>query len=109
VPSDGRVLQVLDLCMPVGEVLLPSGEPVGETSATMMRLAEACGRAGQYRHRHHLHLDTLCAHHGQAVAPVSSTRLVRYRQLPPLAVASAHHRPTTPPPPAVVAGGIGRA
>jgi uncharacterized membrane protein YjjP (DUF1212 family) len=76
--SDGRVLQVLDLCMLVGEVLLSSGEPVGETSATMTRVAASYGLAT-------VDIDitftsiTMCAHRGRAVAPVSSTRLVRYR------------------------------
>ena len=76
--SDGRVLQVLDLCMLIGEVLLSSGEPVGETSATMTRVAAAYGLAT-------VEIDitftsiTMCAHRGRAVAPVSSTRLVRYR------------------------------
>jgi hypothetical protein len=43
VPTDVQVLEVLDLCMQVGGVLLSTGEPAGETSATMMRLAAACG------------------------------------------------------------------
>jgi uncharacterized membrane protein YjjP (DUF1212 family) len=78
VPSDAWVLQVLDLCMGVGEVLLSSGEPVGETSATMMRLAAACGLAT-------VDVDitfssiTMCCHRGMAAAPVMSMRLVRYR------------------------------
>ena len=43
VPSDERVFQVLDLCLQVGEVLLSSGEAAADTSATMSRLAGACG------------------------------------------------------------------
>jgi uncharacterized membrane protein YjjP (DUF1212 family) len=78
VPSDARVLQVLDLCMGVGEVLLASGEPVGETSATMTRLAAACGLAT---------VDvsitftaiTMCCHRGKMATPVTSMRLARYR------------------------------
>ena len=78
VPSDERVFQVLDLCLQVGEVLLSSGEAAADTSATMSRLAGACG------------LDTvdvditftsitMCCRRGQAAAPVTSMRLVRYR------------------------------
>jgi uncharacterized membrane protein YjjB (DUF3815 family) len=69
--SDGRVLQVLDLCMLVGEVLLSSGEPVGETSATMTKLAEAGGLPT-------VDIDitftsiTMCADRGRAVTPVRS-------------------------------------
>jgi uncharacterized membrane protein YjjP (DUF1212 family) len=76
--SDSRVLQILDLSMLVGEVLLSSGEPVSETSATMTKLAAACGLPT-------VDIDitftsiTVCAHRGSAIAPVSSTRLVRYR------------------------------
>lgn len=78
VPSDAQVLQVLDLCMRVGEVLLSSGEPVGETSATMLRLAAACGLPT-------VDVDitfnsiTMCCHRGLAAPPVTSMRLVRYR------------------------------
>ena len=78
VPSEARVLHVLDLCMGVGEVLLSSGEPVGETSATMTRLAVACGLAT-------VDIDitfnsiTMCCHQGRMAAPVTSMRLVRYR------------------------------
>jgi uncharacterized membrane protein YjjP (DUF1212 family) len=78
VPSDERVLDVLDLCMQVGEVLLSSGEAAADTSATMTRLAGACG------------LDTvdvditftsitMCCHRGRTAAPVTSMRIVRYR------------------------------
>ena len=78
VPSDARVLQVMDLCMRVGEVLLSSGEPVGETSATMLRVAAACGLPA-------VDVDitfnsiTMCCHRGMVAAPVTSMRLVRYR------------------------------
>ena len=78
VPSDAQVLQVLDLCIRVGEVLLSSGEPVGETSATMTRLAAACGLAT-------VDVDitftsiTMCCHRGKMAAPVMSMRLVSYR------------------------------
>jgi uncharacterized membrane protein YjjP (DUF1212 family) len=43
IPSDERSFQVLDLCLRVGEVLLSSGESAAETTATMTRLAHACG------------------------------------------------------------------
>jgi hypothetical protein len=78
VPSDARVLQVLDLCMGIGEVLLSSGEPVAESSATMMRLAAACGLPT-------VDVDitfssiTMCCHRGMVAAPVTSMRRVRYR------------------------------
>ena len=78
VPSDARVLQVLDMCMRIGEVLLSSGEPVGETSTTMMRLAAASGLPT-------VDVDitfssiTMCCHRGMVAAPVTSMRRVRYR------------------------------
>jgi uncharacterized membrane protein YjjP (DUF1212 family) len=78
VPSDARVLQVLDLCMRVGEVLLSSGEPVGETSATMMRLAAAFGLP-TVDVNITFTLITMCCHRGRVAAPVMSMRLVRYR------------------------------
>lgn len=78
VPSDERVIQVLDLCLKVGEVLLSSGEASADTTATMTRLAAACG------------LDivevditftsiVVCCLRGTAAAPVTSMRVVRYR------------------------------
>jgi uncharacterized membrane protein YjjP (DUF1212 family) len=78
VPTDARVQQVLDLCMQVGEVLLSSGEPAQETSATMMRLAAACGLPT-------VDVDitftsiTMCCHRGMVAPPVTTMRLVRYR------------------------------
>jgi uncharacterized membrane protein YjjP (DUF1212 family) len=78
VPSDAQVQQVLDLCMQVGEVLLGSGEPAGDTAATMMRLAAACGLAT-------VDVDitftsiTMCCHRGMVAVPITSMRLVRYR------------------------------
>jgi uncharacterized membrane protein YjjP (DUF1212 family) len=78
VPSDAQVLQVLDLCMQVGEVLLSSGEPAGETSDTMTRLAAALGLPT-------VAVDitftaiTMCCHRGNIAVPVTSMRLVRYR------------------------------
>lgn len=80
VPDDGRVQQVLDLCMRVGEVLLSSGETADETTRTMVRLASACGLPT-------VDVDitftsiTMCCHRGMAAAPVTSMRLVRYRAL----------------------------
>src|SRR5919112_4702988 len=78
IPSDERVFEVLDLCLQVGEVLLSSGEASADTSATMSRLAGACG------------LDTvdvditftsitMGCRRGKAAAPVTAMRLVRYR------------------------------
>ena len=78
VPSDAQVQQVLDLCMRVGEVLLSSGEPAEETSATMMRLAASCGLPT-------VDVDitftsiTMCCHRGMVAPPVTTMRLVRYR------------------------------
>ncbi|NMH99199.1 threonine/serine ThrE exporter family protein [Pseudonocardia acidicola] len=80
VPDDARVQQVLDLCMRVGEVLLSSGESVDEVTATMLRLASACGLSA-------VDVDitftsiTMCCHRGMAAAPVTSMRLIRYRSL----------------------------
>jgi uncharacterized membrane protein YjjP (DUF1212 family) len=80
VPGDGRVQQVLDLCLRVGEVLLSSGESADETTQTMLRLAAASGLAT-------VDVDitftsiTICCHRGMAAAPVTSMRLVRYRSL----------------------------
>ncbi|MGK5683509.1 threonine/serine ThrE exporter family protein [Actinoplanes sp. URMC 104] len=78
VPTDAQVLEVLDLCMQVGEVLLSSGEPAGETSATMTRLAAACGLPT-------VDVDitfnsiTMCCHRGNVAAPVTTMRLVSNR------------------------------
>jgi uncharacterized membrane protein YjjP (DUF1212 family) len=78
VPSDERVLQVLDLCMRVGEVLLSTGEASADTSATMTRLADACGLRT-------VDVDitftsiTMCCHRGRTAAPVTSMRIVCYR------------------------------
>jgi len=78
VPSDAQVQQVLDLCMRVGEVLLSSGEPAEATSATVTRLAAACGLPT-------VDVDitftsiTMCCHRGVVAVPLTSMRLVRYR------------------------------
>lgn len=78
VPSDAHVQQVLDLCMRVGEVLLSCGEPAEETSATMTRMARACGLPT-------VDVDitftsiTMCCHRGMVAPPVTTMRLVRYR------------------------------
>jgi uncharacterized membrane protein YjjP (DUF1212 family) len=78
IPSDERVFQVLDLCLQVGEVLLSSGESGADTTATMTRLANACGLDT-------IEIDitftsiTMCCRRGKSVAPVTSMRLVRYR------------------------------
>nr|WP_221375185.1 threonine/serine exporter family protein [Actinoplanes polyasparticus] len=78
VPSDADVVQVVDLCMGVGEVLLSSGEPAGETARTMTRLAAACGLPT-------VDVDitfnsiAMCCHRGKVAAPVNSMRIVHYR------------------------------
>ena len=78
VPSDEDVLEVLDLCMRVGEVLLSSGEASADTTATMSRLATACGLAT-------VDIDitftsiTMSCHRGRAALPVTSMRIVVYR------------------------------
>ncbi|MGK5682355.1 threonine/serine ThrE exporter family protein [Actinoplanes sp. URMC 104] len=78
VPSDTRVVQVLDLCMRVGEVLLSSGEPAGHVGATMTRLAAACGLPT-------VDVDitfnsiAVCCHRGVAAAPVTTMRIAQYR------------------------------
>lgn len=80
VPDDGRVQEVLDLCMRVGEVLLSSGEGAEETTGVMLRLARACGLPT-------VDVDitftsiTMCCHRGMTAAPVTTMRLVRYRAL----------------------------
>ena len=77
-PTDRTVFQVLDLCLQVGEVLLASGEAAADTSATMTRLAGACGLTT-------VEIDitftsiTMCCRRGRNVAPVTSMRLVRSR------------------------------
>ena len=45
VPDDRHVQQVLDLCIRIGKVLLSSGEGSGETTETMLRVADAFGLA----------------------------------------------------------------
>ena len=78
IPSDEWVFQVLDFCLQVGEVLLSSGEAAADTSATMTRLAHACGLTT-------VEIDitftsiSMCCRRGRAVAPVTSMRVVRYR------------------------------
>jgi uncharacterized membrane protein YjjP (DUF1212 family) len=80
VPDDTQVLQVLDLAMRVGEVLLSSGEGVGETTETMLRLADAGGLPT-------CEVDitftsmTMSCHRGMVAPPVTTMRLVRYRSL----------------------------
>jgi uncharacterized membrane protein YjjP (DUF1212 family) len=80
VPGDARVQQVLDLCMRVGEVLLSNGESADETTATMLRIAAAGGLST-------VDVDitftsiTVCCHRGDAAAPVTTMRLIRYRAL----------------------------
>ena len=94
IPSDERVLEVLDLCLQVGEVLLSSGEAAADTSATMARLAGSCGLAT-------VDIDitftsiTICCHRGKSATPVTSMRILRYRttDLTRLVVVTEHRQP----------------
>jgi uncharacterized membrane protein YjjP (DUF1212 family) len=80
VPDDSQVLQVLDLAMRIGEVLLSSGEGVAETTAAMLRLADAGGLPT-------CEVDitftsiTMSCHRGMVAPPVTTMRLVRYRSM----------------------------
>jgi uncharacterized membrane protein YjjP (DUF1212 family) len=80
VPDDARVLQVLDLAIRVGEVLLSSGEGVAETTAIMLRVADSSGLPS-------CDVDitftsiTISCHRGMVALPVTTMRLVRYRSL----------------------------
>ncbi len=80
VPDDRHVQQVLDLCIRIGEVLLSSGEGSGETTETMLRVADAFGLAA-------VDVDitftaiTICCHRGMAATPITSMRLVTHRGL----------------------------
>ena len=80
VPDEQHVQQVLDLCMRMGEVLLASGEGSGETTDTMLRVANAFGVAT-------VDVDiaftagTICCHRGMAATPIISLRVVTYRAL----------------------------
>ena len=78
IPSDERVFRVLDLCLQVGEVLLSSGEASADTTATMTRLAGACGLDTVEVDITHTSI-TVCCRRGKAAAPVTSMRVVRYR------------------------------
>ena len=80
VPDDRHVQQVLDLCIRIGEVLLSSGEGSGETTETMLRVADAFGLTA-------VDVDitftaiTICCHRGMAATPITSMRLVTHRGL----------------------------
>lgn len=80
VPSDAWVQQVLDLCIGFGEVLLSSGEAAEEVTATMTRVAAACGLPT-------VDVDitftaiTMCCHRGKDMVPLMTMRLVRYRAI----------------------------
>jgi uncharacterized membrane protein YjjP (DUF1212 family) len=80
VPDDRHVQQVLDLCMRIGEILLSSGEGAGETTDTMLRVAEAFGLSA-------VDVDitftaiTICCHRGMEATPITSMRLVTHRGL----------------------------
>ena len=80
VPDDRHVQQVIDLCIRIGEVLLSSGEGSGETTETMLRVADAFGLAA-------VDVDitftaiTICCHRGMAATPITSMRLVTHRGL----------------------------
>jgi hypothetical protein len=74
------VQQVIDLCIRIGEVLLSSGEGSGETTETMLRVANAFGLSA-------VDVDitftavTICCHRGMAATPITSMRLVTHRGL----------------------------
>jgi hypothetical protein len=80
VPDDRHVQQVIDLCIRIGEVLLSSGEGSGETTETMLRVADAFGLSA-------VDVDvtftaiTICCHRGMAATPITSMRLVTHRGL----------------------------
>jgi hypothetical protein len=80
VPDDRHVQQVIDLCIRIGEVLLSSGEGSGETTETMLRVANAFGLSA-------VDVDitftavTICCHRGMAATPITSMRLVTHRGL----------------------------
>jgi uncharacterized membrane protein YjjP (DUF1212 family) len=80
VPDDRHVQQVIDLCIRIGEVLLSSGEGTGETTDTMLRVANAFGLSA-------VDVDitftaiTMCCHRGMAATPITSMRLVTHRGL----------------------------
>lgn len=80
VPDDRHVQQVIDLCMRVGEILLSSGEGSGETTETMLRIAEAFGLSAA-------DVDitgtavTVCCHRGMEATPITSMRVVTHRGL----------------------------
>ncbi len=69
-----------DLCIRIGEVLLSSGEGSGETTETMLRVADAFGFSA-------VDVDitfttiTICCHRGMAATPTTSMRLVTHRGL----------------------------
>jgi Putative threonine/serine exporter len=75
VPDDRHVQQVIDLCMRIGEVLLSSGEGSGETTETMLRVANTFGLSA-------VDVDitfsavTICCHRGMAATPITSMRVV---------------------------------
>ncbi|HTK66547.1 MAG TPA: threonine/serine exporter family protein [Pseudonocardia sp.] len=80
VPDDSHVQQVLELAIRIGEVLLSSGETVADTTAAMLRVADASGLPS-------CDVDitftsiTMCCHRGMEAGPVTTMRLVRYRSL----------------------------
>jgi len=80
VPDDRYVQQVIDVCIRIGEVLLSSGEGSGETTETMLRVANAFGLSA-------VDVDitftavTICCHRGMAATPITSMRLVTHRGL----------------------------
>jgi uncharacterized membrane protein YjjP (DUF1212 family) len=80
VPSDRQVQQVIDLCMRIGEILLSSGEGSGETTETMLRVANAYGVSA-------VDVDitftsvTVCCHRGMEATPITSMRVVTHRGL----------------------------
>lgn len=80
VVDDATVQLVLDLALRVGELQLGSGAGVSDVTATMLAITDAYGLP-------HCEVDviftsiTVCCHRGVTAAPVTSTRVVRFRSL----------------------------
>jgi uncharacterized membrane protein YjjP (DUF1212 family) len=80
VPDDAHVLQVMDLAIQVGEVMLSSGEAVAETTATMLRIADLGGLPSTEVDITFTSITMSC-HRGKVALPVTTMRLVHHRSL----------------------------
>jgi uncharacterized membrane protein YjjP (DUF1212 family) len=80
VPDDAHVLQVMDLAIQVGEVMLSSGEAVAETTATMLRIADNGGLPSTEVDITFTSITMSC-HRGKVALPVTTMRLVHHRSL----------------------------